>query len=298
MSTSTRSSRMNTDNMVAPVICSSSEVNVDVGAEIGEAENVEMINNAQQSQDSSVVQDKPPKKRKDSSIVWEHFTKIVVEGQDIKTQCNHCKIFFMSDPVKHGTSSMKRHLDKCKELNKIKGAMDNYILSYDGEGNKNQLKQHKFEPKHVREKLVAWIICDELPFMLVESHMFKDFCKSMEPRFDVPSRVTIARDMFKLYKAQKEKLKENLNASVGRVSLTTDMWTSSNNASYMCVTAHFIDKSWQLHKRIISFAMVEDHTGNGIGKQLENVTNEWGIKKIMCITVDNASANDVCDGLD
>ncbi|GAB2275340.1 hypothetical protein Dimus_039124 [Dionaea muscipula] len=60
----------------------------------------------------------------------------------------------------------------------------------------------------------------------------------------------------------------------------------------MCVTTHFIDKSWRLHKRIISFAMVDDHRGEGIGQQLENVCKEWGIDKIMCITVDNASAND------
>ncbi|GAB2290914.1 hypothetical protein Dimus_038130 [Dionaea muscipula] len=198
----------------------------------------------------------------------------------------------MAHPTKHGTHSMKMHIKVYRVLNAVKGAMDNYIITHDGEGSNNQMRQHKFDPKFIWEGLVEWIVCDELPFMLVQSEKFKNFCKRMEPKFEVPSRVTIARDMFKLFKVQKEKLKMELKASVGRISLTTDMWTSSNNASYMCVTAHFIDKCWKLHKRIISFAMVEDHRDEGIRKQLEIVTKEWGINKITCITLDNASAND------
>ncbi|GAB2290824.1 hypothetical protein Dimus_038124 [Dionaea muscipula] len=261
-----------------------SEVDVDI---LGNTANTP---STEQSMTSTMVGEK--KKRMNTSDAWKHFKRVDTQGQNARTECMHCGKRYMSDPVKHGTGNMLKHLRSCPVLNPPEGAMDNYVLSYDDEGAKNQLKQHKLDKKVIREKLVEWIVCDELPFTVVQSQKFRGLIASLEPRFDVPSRVTIARDLFKLYKANKEKLKEELRTSVGRINLTTDMWTSVNNTSYMCVTAHFIDKGWQLHKRIISFTMVEDHTGNGIGKQLENVTKEWGISKLMCITVDNASAND------
>jgi hypothetical protein len=60
----------------------------------------------------------------------------------------------------------------------------------------------------------------------------------------------------------------------------------------MTVTAHFIDKDWCLHKKIISFCKVKGKKGDDIGKHLQNVLLEWGLDKVMTVTVDNASAND------
>jgi hypothetical protein len=60
----------------------------------------------------------------------------------------------------------------------------------------------------------------------------------------------------------------------------------------MTVTAHFIDKDWCLHKKIISFFMVKGKKGDDIGKHLHKVLLDWGLDKVMTVTVDNASAND------
>jgi hypothetical protein len=59
----------------------------------------------------------------------------------------------------------------------------------------------------------------------------------------------------------------------------------------MCVTAHFIDNDWKLHKKIIGFFLVEGHRGEDIGKSLENCLAAWGIDKVFTITVDDDSAN-------
>ncbi|RYE17496.1 MAG: DUF4413 domain-containing protein, partial [Sphingobacteriaceae bacterium] len=77
-----------------------------------------------------------------------------------------------------------------------------------------------------------------------------------------------------------------------RVSLTTDTWRSIQNLNYMCVTAHFIDDNWKLHKRIINFFLVPNHKGDTIGRELETCIREWGITKVVSVTVDNASSND------
>ncbi|KAL4281262.1 hypothetical protein GQ457_03G008280 [Hibiscus cannabinus] len=70
-------------------------------------------------------------------------------------------------------------------------------------------------------------------------------------------------------------------------------WTSGQNLSYMCLTAHFIDDDWKLRKMIINFCPIAGHSGELIGRAIEKCLLEWGLKRIMTITVDNASSNDV-----
>ena len=76
-----------------------------------------------------------------------------------------------------------------------------------------------------------------------------------------------------------------------RVCLTIDTWTSVQNLNYICLTAHFIDSDWKIHKRIFSFCLVENHKGETLGKAVEMCLLDWGIDKILTITVDNATSN-------
>jgi len=48
-----------------------------------------------------------------------------------------------------------------------------------------------------------------------------------------------------------------------------------------------------LHKRIINFCHVADHSGELIGRAIKKCFVEWDLKKILTITIDNASSNDV-----
>ncbi|PRQ31405.1 putative ribonuclease H-like domain-containing protein [Rosa chinensis] len=61
----------------------------------------------------------------------------------------------------------------------------------------------------------------------------------------------------------------------------------------MVVTAHFIDGGWNLHKRILNFCVISNHQGNTIGKLLETCLLDWGIERVLTVSVDNASANKV-----
>ncbi|CAN0876612.1 Putative AC transposase [Linum grandiflorum] len=130
---------------------------------------------------------------------------------------------------------------------------------------------YTFDQSVSRTKLARMIIIDELPFKLVEGEGFRDFAYSLRP---------------------KEKLKTYFKHSKVRVCLTTDIWASSHHVDYMCLTAHFIDRDWQLQKRILNFAPISDHTGITIAKAIETHLIDWGIGRILTVTVDNASAND------
>ena len=59
----------------------------------------------------------------------------------------------------------------------------------------------------------------------------------------------------------------------------------------MCLTAHFIDSDWILHKGILNFSLVESHKGSILGKALEMCLLDWKIDKILTLTIDNASSN-------
>ncbi|CAL9017336.1 unnamed protein product [Prunus brigantina] len=125
-----------------------------------------------------------------------------------------------------------------------------------------------YSPEKCKEAIVRYIILDEQPFRAVEGEGFRDMLRVFEPRLQVPSRVTIERDVLKLYKKEKIKLKDYLVANRQRVSLTTDTWLSYQNLNYMCLTAHYIDDQWRLQKKILNFRTIVNHKGDTIGRAI------------------------------
>ena len=61
----------------------------------------------------------------------------------------------------------------------------------------------------------------------------------------------------------------------------------------MCLTAHFIDDDWNVHKKILNFCPVDSHKGKDLGIAIEKCLLDWEIEKVFTVTVDNASSNDV-----
>ena len=136
------------------------------------------------------------------------------------------------------------------------------------------------------------VIEDEQPFCFGEKPGFRKFMSKACPRFQFLSRRTCTRDIVRHYFEEKAKLKKFFKDSCQRVCLTTDCWTSQVQDGYMTVTATFIDENWNLHKKVISFFMVKGHKGEDIGKNLTRCLADWGLDRVMTVTVDNASAND------
>lgn len=101
------------------------------------------------------------------------------------------------------------------------------------------------------------------------------------------------RDVLKIYGIEKKKLEEFFANTKQSVCLTTECWTSIQNVSYLCLTAHIVDHNWTLHKRILNFCVIPSHKGREIGKVIELCLLDWGIENVCTITVDNATSNDV-----
>ena len=130
------------------------------------------------------------------------------------------------------------------------------------------MKSWVLNPHEVRESIAKMIIIDELPFRFVENVRFRQMIYVCCPTLNTPSRITIVRDIYHLYVDKRTKLKEYLVHACQRVCVTTDTWTSLQRINYMCITGHFIDNDWKLHKKILNFCVISSHRGDDIALAL------------------------------
>ncbi|KAK9681591.1 hypothetical protein RND81_10G013400 [Saponaria officinalis] len=215
----------------------------------------------------------------------DHFVQSEVKD---KKKCKYCSALIKYVPG-NGTSALKSHTLRCKmfpaNLDRKQKLIDfesQTITKEDGTTevvSVPRLWQH--DQNFSRKQCTKMIIFDELPFAHVEGEGFRDFCKAIQPEFIPPSRVTVTRDCYSLFIDERVNLKAFFGKLTSRVCLTTDTWTSGQNLSYMCLTAHFIDDSWVLHKRIINFVPIAGHSGEIIGRTIEQCLVEWNLKRIL-----------------
>ncbi|OMO74048.1 putative Zinc finger, BED-type [Corchorus capsularis] len=248
----------------------------------------------------------PSSSSRKSSIVWEHVTTFEGVGGSFMAKCNYCPKTFNAHTKKNGTSSMKNHIENSCPKSPLRVATTTieqdssqtqltFNVEEGGNGS-GSVGTWKFSQKATRKVVATMIIIDELPFRFMEAKGFRHAMKTAQPRFVMPSRKTIAMDCFQLYSDAEKQVKKQMNSNRFRVSLTTDTWTSIQNNSYMCVTAHYVDDDWKLVKRIISFYPISGHKGDMLGKALEKCLKDWGLDTVFCVTVDNATNNDVAVG--
>ena len=154
----------------------------------------------------------------------------------------------------------------------------------------------KFCPKRYRKLLVAAIIKHELPFSFVEYGGIREMTRYLHRDVPLISRKTVKVDLVNMHLLEKQNVKSLLNVCTGRISLTSDMWTSLKIDGYICLTAHFIDKNWVSSKRVLRFSfMPPPHNGVSLAQKIYDLLQEWRIdKRIFSLTLDNASANDLC----
>ncbi|KAL5857275.1 hypothetical protein ACOSQ3_004733 [Xanthoceras sorbifolium] len=185
-----------------------------------------------------------------------------------RVRCKYCGVSYGFGSGA-STTNMNTHMEKrCTKYRAV--VVD--------ENQKINLGLTKFSGEECRRVLAEMLILDELPFRFVENRGFRKFCQVVCPQFEIPSRRTIVRDLYKLYVDEKAQLNNYFSRSKERVCLTIDTWTSVQNINYVVITCHFIYYKWRLQKRIMSFSQIVDHSGDSI-------------ERFFTITVDNATAN-------
>ncbi|KAF8079974.1 hypothetical protein N665_0986s0001 [Sinapis alba] len=218
------------------------------------------------------------------SEMWEHFTR-TKEDRDM-CLCNYCHKDF-SYLTTSGTSNLKKHHEICKNY---KAWSAGQVDKQDVINKEGKLKKAKFTDTMFREATNEMLVLGQLPLAFVESVAWRHFCN--KANYTPHSRRSSTKYIVKLYVEKKEALKKWFSCNKQRVSIKIDIWVSqTTGASYMVVSVHFIDEFWRLNKLIFGFKHITDHKGQTIASVLLECLADWGIEKVFCITVDNASVN-------
>ena len=227
------------------------------------------------------------KKSRFTSNVWEFFERIRYNdhGKLVpKSRCVICKTMLQGGPGS-GTSHLRRHL----------GVHEKGQLRIGATASGN-ITQFAYDKNVARKELVDYVIRAELPFTFVQKHDFKGMInRSFCPEYRGISASTCKRDVMKKFTTSKTGLLSFFERFDGKICLTSDIWSSRQKMGYMSLTAHFIDSTWSLNKRIICFKMIEyPHTGESLANHIYEELLSWRIhEKIFSISLDNASNNDV-----
>ncbi|XP_022558100.2 zinc finger BED domain-containing protein RICESLEEPER 2-like [Brassica napus] len=221
------------------------------------------------------------------SDVWKDFTVVEKTSGDLKAVCNHCRNEYAWYYHSHGTSGLMRHQGRCKMYPRNGGRKQQ--LNTEG-----KVVSRKYDHIVFRQLVAKTIVQHDLPYSYVEYERVRETWKYLNVHVQFICRNTAKSDVYRLYESERDTLKRELASLPGRVSFTSDLWTSLKREGYMCVTAHYIDRNWKLNSKILSFsALPPPHNGMSVAIHLLESLKEWGLeKKVFSITLDNASSND------
>ncbi|PON96394.1 Zinc finger, BED-type [Trema orientale] len=163
---------------------------------------------------------------KKGSSIWEHFTKIEeCDPNDPRCLCNYYGNDYACDTKKHGTSSLWHHYRKAGEKSTYKvEEKKQKTLSFEpkkgGKEGEVSLVAVQYNKEACRQAVSRYIMLDELPFRHIEGEWFRQLIRTLQPRFELPSRMTVARDIMKMYYDEINNLKSVIRKE--RVSITID----------------------------------------------------------------------------
>uniref|UniRef100_A0A8R7QME6 BED-type domain-containing protein n=1 Tax=Triticum urartu TaxID=4572 RepID=A0A8R7QME6_TRIUA len=281
---------------------SAAELEAEGGDDMSDEEIVHVISSDEEARERNKKKTKRPRANapvRTSSKVWVHFHKDKRPSKKhpgklvLKACCNYCESEYA---YKQGgsTSTLRRHHKVCKNY-KNKKAKEAIQANLFFRRTNAPTMDHSIEyDQGIIKELVAKMIClHEYSFRMVEHKWFNILMKSMNPNYQPIGRKVINSECMQVFHREKEVLKSLLKG-VDSISLTTDLWTSNQTISYMCVVAHYIDEDWKMQTRVLAFIELDPpHSGNVIADALYVCVTEWKIEnKIMSVTLDNASNND------
>ncbi|GKV52510.1 hypothetical protein SLEP1_g59088 [Rubroshorea leprosula] len=161
--------------------------------------------------------------RASTSAVWEHFILISAsENKDgvRKGKCKYCGKEYICTGT-HGTSNMRRHAPKCPR--RVQKDPLQMMLNNSGKLVK------KIDQETFKELCAMVVIKHAYPFTWVEHEAVRELMKYLNPEVKPICRNTVKNHCLKIYKREKERIKESLKKLSSRICLTCDMWTSAKS---------------------------------------------------------------------
>ncbi|XP_078575681.1 E3 SUMO-protein ligase ZBED1-like [Branchiostoma floridae x Branchiostoma japonicum] len=141
-------------------------------------------------------------------------------------------------------------------------------------------------------RIAHYMVKSLRPYSTVEDPYFRALMKELNPLYDPPNRACVAERIIpEMYSAALERLKSELK-EVELAALTGDGWTARTADHYLTITAHYLDKDWELQVKVLQTLKAEDsQTGDNIAREIAQCLEEFGLAgKVEVMTTDNARA--------
>ena len=147
--------------------------------------------------------------------------------------------------------------------------------------------------KNITKRLAVFVGSSNTPNSIVENVEFQQLIKSLDPRYPLPSRALLGKELDKVLIDLKATIHTYL-AAARKVSLCADIWSKKGmTSSYLGVTAHFFSsRDHRKHSTTLAVRRLLDrHTAEHVKEVVEEVLKEWEISetKVRVIITDNGS---------
>lgn len=222
------------------------------------------------------------------SEIWDHMEKI--HANVIK-----CKLCSKEFSYSGGTTTLSRHLytthQKVMSFTNTQSMIKEAVTPIQPKLMFNKCRFSQVRQEKATQLLTKFIILNMLPLSLVDDAAFADFVNLLEPEYKIPCRQTFTDRLDSMKHEEAKSVKEEMGKA-SSVAVTTDIWTSAGNASYISLTASYITSDWQLITRTLSNQPIEErHTQANISARLKDMTKMWAIDKKTIAVVHDGAAN-------
>lgn len=143
----------------------------------------------------------------------------------------------------------------------------------------------------INEKLLQLFITDFQNFRIVEDKGFKEFVHALNPLYDLPNRKKISQTLIPAWYNECVTNCRQLVNKVNKICLTTDCWTSVNTESFIALTGHFINDSYELKTILLECSLMKGRdTSQNLALTINRIAEDWGLaEKIILVVTDNAT---------
>ncbi|XP_043109561.1 uncharacterized protein LOC122355401 [Puntigrus tetrazona] len=148
--------------------------------------------------------------------------------------------------------------------------------------------QHRGQRGDQWSPLLYMIITDLHSHSIVEEPGFFHFCKSVSERFQHPPTSTdTLLKLEQLFSKTIQSVQECLE-SVDTVALSSEVWNTSTNKTYMTTTCHLIDNAWTQRSYVLETTpLPEEYKPNNFVGQLLKIAAKWRIENKIKVVVTN-----------
>ncbi|KAF6515990.1 hypothetical protein HZS61_004731 [Fusarium oxysporum f. sp. conglutinans] len=156
-----------------------------------------------------------------------------------------------------------------------------------------------FNRQQYIESIVGLLTRRRLPFSAVKWDEMQDIILACNPAIEdllLTSRDAAMRHITTTFDLYRSQLKAKLQASVSKIHLSTDLWTSPHRHGILAVCVRWVDNGYRLQKALLAMPECRySHSGERQATLMAEAIEEYGIaKQIGYHTGDNATSNDTC----